>query len=178
MKATVTVCNFRTWDCCYYYRIFQDGPIRASVIMILQKGFRQTLRRIRKGLGTIREDRGKGNLKWLDILKLFFQNCFRVSLVYLALAWKYVLQVSKSSRLSVPHFRAQRGTCFWTLSDFYQKEERSLRKLIAFQKRDGHTYNDIIHTMLAANPWPTIRDPMPRANVLAISILQILTMFT
>ena len=33
--------------------------------------------------------------------------------------------------------------------------------LIAFQKRDGHTY---IHT--AAYPWPTVRDPMPRANAL------------
>ena len=132
MKATV--CNFRTWDCCYYYIIFQDGPIRASVIMILQKGFRQTLRRRRKGLGMIREDRGKGNLKWLDILKLFFQNCFRVSLVYLALAWRYVLQVSKSSRLSVPHFWVQHSTYFWTLSDLYHKEERSLPKVNCIPK--------------------------------------------
>ena len=33
--------------------------------------------------------------------------------------------------------------------------------LIAFQKHVGHTY---IHT--AAYPWPTVRDPMPRANAL------------
>ena len=37
------------------------------------------------------------------------------------------------------------------------------RVLIAFQKRDIHTY---IHTTLAANPWSTIRDPMPRAIAL------------
>ena len=31
--------------------------------------------------------------------------------------------------------------------------------LIAFQKRDGHT-------TLAANPWPTVHDPMPCTNAL------------
>ena len=33
--------------------------------------------------------------------------------------------------------------------------------LIAFQKREGGTY---IHT--TAYSWPTVRDPMPRANAL------------
>ena len=37
------------------------------------------------------------------------------------------------------------------------------QKLIAFQKHDIHTY---IHIMLVANPWPTIRNPMPLANAL------------
>ena len=51
-----------------------------------------------------------------------------------------------------------RGLAIFTknTSDLYQK-------LIALQKRDGHTY---IHTTLAAHPWPTIRDPMPHANAL------------
>ena len=38
--------------------------------------------------------------------------------------------------------------------------------LIAFQKRDGHTYiHTYIHT--TAYPWPTVRDPMPCANALS-----------
>ena len=48
--------------------------------------------------------------------------------------------------------------------DLYQKDAQSLPKINWIPKA-WYTYM-YIHTTLAANPWPTIRDPMPCANAL------------
>ena len=132
--------------------------------MILQKGrlfFRQTLRR-RKGLGTTREDRDKGlsltGYPQIILLKLLQSLSGLLSFLAAALARKYV---SKSSRARVSLCNVARVSEPRTI--FTRRKNDLYQKLIAFQKRDGHTY---IHTTLAANLSPTVRDPMPRANAL------------
>ena len=77
-----------------------------------------------------------------------------LSFLAAALARKYVLQVSKSSRLPVPHFRAQRGLHFWTPSIFTRNKTIFLPKLIAFQKCDGHTYNARLSYQSPAHYYP------------------------
>ena len=158
LQFVKVTCNFGLGyrlDCCYYYIIFQYGPIRASVTMILLKGrlFSDRLKRGEdQGLGTTREDRGMQEAKfYLNNDWTFFQNCFRVSLVYLIASTLLLQHESTSSKSpSPPVFCATFLSATWY-------EPRAI-----FTKNQLHSKGVTdIHTALAGNPWPTIRDPMP-----------------
>ena len=120
------------------------GPSGPVSLWFFRKGKLE-----KKVLGTTREDKGKGLSlilnDWISSNNLFFQNCFSVSdlLSFLAAAQaqKYILQISKSSRLSMPHFECNVARVSEPRVIFTRKKNDLYQKLIAFQKRDRHTYN-------------------------------------
>ena len=129
--------------------------MRASVTKILQKGklfFRQILRRRASAWGPwTRKDRGKGLSlilnEWTSSnysSKTASESlCVHGLLSFLAAALARILDqkyVSKSFRLSVPHFECNVARVSEPRTIFTRNKNDLYHKLIAFQKRDGHTY--------------------------------------
>ena len=73
------------------------------------------------------------------IIPKLLQSIF--SFLAAALAQKYILQVSKSSCLSVPERNVDVVCVSEPQAIFTRKKNELYQILIAFQKRDRHTYN-------------------------------------